>query len=424
MARGNLIANKCRDYMCGHRGCTALIFTAAFLSMFAPYAHAEVIEEFFSIPSSTPKVEIKGSIAQPASPASTARPTIILVGGTYSSADGELYVQPFPEARRGKFWYRDVAMRLAARGYRVIRFDNRGLGSVLRCEKQVGRPLMLTEYAFNVDCLDLNAAGTTTGETRVEDLMAVIDMARARWRSHDVIIVTHSEGIVPAAKLIQAGKIDPLALVLIGGFASSPRDLFHWQLVDRQIEWLHDIASQHNGIITNADIDKLPDAKTRHYSAMDLLKWKNNSFGVQEVVEIKGKLEERYQHDVEELINAPPDAKQLVNLSDSALINVPAVKAVYISELLSDKVSILDRLKDYRGSITFVFGHDDVMINVGTQAKLIAHAKQPARVSVIAIEGMDHWLGSHDHSVNENGMVALIQAVEAASSTTWSSRLK
>ena len=397
-----------------HQKIAAASLLIVFFSTLSASAHAEVGEEYFSIPSSTPKVNIKGSLVQPISAASKELPTIILVGGTYTSGDGELYAPPSGNARLGKFWYRDLALHLAKKGYRVVRFDNRGLGSILRCEKQIGRPLKLTEYAFNPDCFDLNAAGTTTSETRTDDLMQVINMVERRWNSSSLVMITHSEGIIPTAKLTQMGKIHPLAMVFIGGFASSSSDLFHWQLVDREIEWLQDIADRHNGLITNADIDKLPYEKTRHYGPMELLKWETESFDARNLGAIKSRLEARYERELKELVTASPDTTQSINLSDNALANVPVTKASYVADLLSDKTSILDRIKDYRGKVTYIFGQDDVLINVDAQMRYIASSTQPEHLSTIKVQNMNHSLSNPDGSLNRNGLAAIMQAVEVA----------
>lgn len=408
-----VVFGKCRARILRKRHVGVSLLISVFFLTIGRAGHAEAIEEFLSIPSSTPKVDIKVSIVRPALE-SRELPVVIFVGGTYSSADGELYAHAFPGARTGKFWYRDVAFRLADRGYRVVRFDNRGLGSVLRCEKQLGRQVQLDEYFFNTDCLDLNAAGTTSSDTRVQDLMTVIDMARTKWSTDSFILLTHSEGVVPTSKLIEMGKINPLALVFISGFASSSRDLMHWQFVDREIEWLQDIANQHNGVIRNADIDKLPATKTVHYEPMKMLKWESETFGVQNLDAIRARLEERYQNDLKKLLAAPSDAKQYVTVSGGALVRIPVSSLGYITDLLSDKTSILDRIKDYPGSVTYVLGTEDVLVNTAAQARQIASAKHPVRMSAMMINGMDHWLSNPDHSLNEPGMTAVIQAVESA----------
>ena len=313
-------------------------------------------EESFSISTRDKLATIDGSITFPNVTSNEKSVLIIFVGGSYSSRDGETYVRPDRPLRNEKFWYRIVAHSLSNAGFAVVRYDNRGMASVLECEKNSIHQLDPYEYAYSTpQCYNKDAVATTTFESKREDIQSILAMVAKdkRLDAKQVIIIAHSEGTFHVSRLISEKKINPVGVIFLGGPGGSPSETLRWQNIDSQMAWIEKNVRQNGGVISNEKLLKLFEKETPRFKNT-LLTEKIDGWSIVDLPAGKKRLIELYQNDIK-TFSALPATGVLIGAMDSGAINniIFGASRLYLS-LLTDKLRTVDLLKGYRGSVSFI----------------------------------------------------------------------
>ncbi len=129
--------------------------------------------------------------------------------------------------------FKQLSDELLARGMATVRFDQRGV----RCSRYTMPPA-----ARDVDsaCVDRALREKVTPESLRDDVAAVYAFASASpcLDPAKLVVFAHSEGSIHAAALIRAGRLNPRALVFLGGVAERPADVSHWQATEARVSRL------------------------------------------------------------------------------------------------------------------------------------------------------------------------------------------
>ena len=378
-------------------------------------------EESFSISTRDKLATIDGSITFPNVTSNEKSVLIIFVGGSYSSRDGETYVRPDRPLRNEKFWYRIVAHSLSNAGFAVVRYDNRGMASVLECEKNSIHQLDPYEYAYSTpQCYNKDAVATTTFESKREDIQSILAMVAKdkRLDAKQVIIIAHSEGTFHVSRLISEKKINPVGVIFLGGPGGSPSETLRWQNIDSQMAWIEKNVRQNGGVISNEKLLKLFEKETPRFKNT-LLTEKIDGWSIVDLPAGKKRLIELYQNDIK-TFSALPATGVLIGAMDSGAINniIFGASRLYLS-LLTDKLRTVDLLKGYRGSVSFIYGKRDVVIPVNKEIEIIRQDHRLGkRATIIQIDDMDHNFATPDGHISEIGINVLVQEALRLNSAT------
>lgn len=133
--------------------------------------------------------------------------------------------------------FKDLAGRLTAKGFAVLRYDRRGV--------RYG--------AAPAERLDKAVSGTSTVETQRDDLGAVY--ARARTLGpRCVILFGHSEGMAHIARLAASGVKAPTAVIGMGPLLAGPVETVKWQISGRDVASLRMMDKDGDGRTTNEEV--------------------------------------------------------------------------------------------------------------------------------------------------------------------------
>ena len=371
-----------------------------------------ITEEIFSISTTDKLATIDGSITFPNVKSNKKSIPIIFIGGSYSSRDGETYVRPDRPLRNEKFWYRIVAHNLSNAGFAVVRYDNRGMASVLECEKNRTHQLDPYEYALGTpQCYNMDAVATTTFESKREDIQSIFAMMAKdkRLDAKQVIIIAHSEGTFHISRLISEKKINPASVIFLCGPGRSPSETLRWQNIDNQISWIEKHVQQNGGFISSEKILQLFEKETPRFKNI-LLSEKIKGWSIVDLPSGKKRLTELYQNDIKAFSGLPTTGVLTGTMDNGAINNIAfGASRLYLS-LLTDKLRTVDLLKGYRGSVSFIYGKRDAVIPVNKEIATIKQDHQLGkRATIIEIDDMDHNFALPDGHISEIGINALIQ---------------
>ena len=142
------------------------------------------------------------------------------------------------------FVFKDLSKSLNAVGVATLRFDYRGV----HCNSRVNPP--------RTDCVDNNIRKTVTPENIEDDILQLYSYGShfSGIDSAKVGIFAHSEGTLHIARLVGSQRINPKTITFMGMLAESPIGIIHYQMVDRQVDMLFAADADHDGILTNQEI--------------------------------------------------------------------------------------------------------------------------------------------------------------------------
>lgn len=382
---------------------------AFFVLMSSGFASAStnvpLVVERFSVPTSDGLAAVDGVVTFPKVARNTKLTPIVIVGGTAATADNEVYTVPNEPLMREKYWLKDIGDAIASRGYFVVRFNNRGIHSLLDCESVLGRKIYMAEYAQTSVCYNGRAAGTTTFATQAADIKTLFSMLAEDQRIDlkRTIMVVHSEGTQHVASLLNDRLIAPAGIVFIGAPVESPRAITHWQEVGRQIEWVSREIGVRHGFFTNAEITqtyaKALDGNIRRYEP---LLSPYGGWSKENISQLAAQLDENYDKDIKLVMSADPKAPTVATAVDVSAVTLTITSNSHYQSIMSDDRRAIDGIKKFQGRLCFFYGGRDVQIPVSAQIDLIRHTKLSAKSSeVVVLEGIDHGLfGADGHFVD------------------------
>lgn len=228
-----------------------LLFIFAFFSSGLLFAGATAP---FSLKTSDGFATLNGEINYPDSPPNPqGYPLVLLVPGT-GLFDREVYFGNSGTER--DFVFRDLAHAFNAAAIAVARHDYRGVSCNLKtmppCPSCISPQDKMAHYLKS--CVDNQVRGQVTPENMRDDIAQIYSYVRtlANIDSSRLSILGHSEGTVHTAHLV-AGRLSPKAILLMGTVGESPKEIVHWQTVERYMK-IFDWDANHDGILTNQEI--------------------------------------------------------------------------------------------------------------------------------------------------------------------------
>jgi pimeloyl-ACP methyl ester carboxylesterase len=404
---------KTRFFLTNFMAALAMI---ASISVHAENTEPTSKEESFLLPTSDKKTMIHGVISIPKSNHGKKIVPIVFVGGTGSSRDGAAYASPIDPLRLDKYWYRIVAEKLSEAGFSVIRYDNRGIGSGLECDKAAGCSADPWVYAAGpYHCYDKIAAVTTSFNSKREDLLSVFKMIARdkRLDAKRTIVIAHSEGAFHIASLISRKAISPAGVVFIGGPVDSPAALYDWQHVERQVEWMKKVISNNDNYASNKDILERYNIEVKGYDkpiASD-----SDGWALTDLPTIRERLTVMEKEGKSRILSQPGTGIAIGNIED-LITNIPVASASYFQSLMSDETRAIDGLQQYSGSMTFLFGKNDIVIPWKRQIDLIQeNTWEHLPPNIVEVDDMDHNLANPDGTINKEGLEIIVDEVRKMS---------
>jgi pimeloyl-ACP methyl ester carboxylesterase len=155
--------------------------------------------------------------------------------------------------------YRELARALCKAGVAVARYDNRGVScnefTMPECPST--DELEITRH-YLAHCIDFNVRRGITVSTNLEDIQSVYAYVtdRLQIQEEQVVVVAHSEGGLNTARLIGQQRITPRGVVFIGSIVESPKSVFAWQTIDRNIARMMSWDGDADGVVTRADVER------------------------------------------------------------------------------------------------------------------------------------------------------------------------
>jgi pimeloyl-ACP methyl ester carboxylesterase len=370
-------------------------------------------EEHFLLPTTDKKTYIHGVISFPKSSATKKLIPIIFVGGTGSSRDGAAYASPSDPLRLDKYWYRLVAESLSEAGFSVVRYDNRGIGRGLECDKIAGKPADPWVYAAGpYGCYDKVAAITTSFETKRQDLLSIFKMIARdkRLDARKAIVVAHSEGAFHIASLICRKKALPAGILFISSPGDSPAALYDWQHLDRQVEWMQKVITNHGDFASNSEILDAYNNDVKGYDKPIVAD--GDGWALKDLPIVRERLTAMEKEGKFIILSMPENAITYGNI-ENVIINIPMASARYHQSLMSDSTKVVGCLQNYAGKMTFLFGKDDIVIPWKREVELIQQTTWThATPNIVEIDEMDHNLAKPDGVINDEALKTIVDEIK------------
>ncbi len=394
----------------------------AFPSLASTSTLAQISVEYFSEPTTDGKAKLEGSITLP-NPYSVAKLTpVIIVGGSYATSDGDVFVSEADPLWNTKFWFKDLGDKLAAKGLAVIRFNNRGMHSSLDCARIAGKSVNAAEYAANSGCYDAAEAGTTTYATQEADIAEVNAMVEkdSRLDASKTIFIVHSEGAFHVSKVLSDHAIRPAGIVFIGAPMDSPAQTTRWQEVERQAEWIGKSIARNGGYFSNDAINQSfrKDLDGDFYSSAPLMS-DEGGWTKKNLPKLLVQLNDLAARDVKTIMATQPEAPITSPIGDSSsTATIVLAKNLHWHSTMTDSFRPIDAVKAYDGDLRFVYGEDDVSIPAEHAIELIRNAKMSAcSIKIIRPKNADHGLRNADKQLDPKAESAVIAEVVQMSSS-------
>jgi pimeloyl-ACP methyl ester carboxylesterase len=213
--------------------------------------------EPLSILSADGQTSLEGQIDFPPGVLPEREVVLIVPGGWFMDRDG--YMGGCEDERC--LIYRELARALCAAGVTVARYDNRGVScnefTMPPCDAS-GEELQVTRH-YLAHCIDPGVRRTITIATNVDDVESVYAYVARRFHLDEgqAVIVAHSEGGINVARLVGQGRIRPKGMVFVASIAESPKSVFMWQTIDRNVATLMSWDADRDGVVTRTDVERM-----------------------------------------------------------------------------------------------------------------------------------------------------------------------
>lgn len=350
------------------------------------------MSEPFSIPTSDAQTTLRGQIDFPPDARQERQTALIVPGGWFMDRDG--FMGGCEDERC--LMYRDLARALSQAGVTVGRYDNRGVFcnefTMPPCGKSSDELQITRHYLAN--CIDFRVRRGVTVATNLQDIEAVYAylVARLQIPADQVVIVAHSEGGINVARLIGQRRIRPKGVVLIASIAESPKGVFMWQTIDRNVAKMMSWDADQDGVVTRADVERsYPVAPFFYESAirMDELlpetSWSEaalREFFTGRYLLLK---QDALACDPRDPYPTPSPEFELVNASYD-----------WWRQWFQDDTSVIDHLRSYEGEVCFHLGEIDSQTPAQRQIALARDKSVPGRLRFNLHKNRGHALRSSE----------------------------
>ncbi|MBO9667785.1 MAG: hypothetical protein J7501_13360 [Bdellovibrio sp.] len=347
-----------------------LVITALLLSsLFSEAARAQT-EQFHL--TAKDGVSLNGQIDFPAD--SAIKGVILLVPGTGLFDRDVKFGQTNTEK---DLIFKEIAKSLTARHFAVVRFDYRGVN----CNGNSGTAKQ---------CIDNQIRAGVTPENIRDDIETIYNSAIANKKlaGKKVLVFGHSEGSLHLSYLIAQKRIQPHAVIFMGGLAESPQAVIHWQLTERFSSALFEFDSNSDGIVDNDEI------KVGHAKKLNFL----YQLPVEVLFSPKGSWTHQalntYLEDSYQLVKA----EALSHTDDEPMGANGLVQASYRwwKMYFTDNQPVIENLANFKGQIYYLNGSIDSQTNFTRQNDELKRTETAfsLKPQIVKVENMGHSLGA------------------------------
>lgn len=361
-----------------------------FIILLLPFTwiRAHGLSQPFLLKTSDGTTVITGVVETPSTCIRHRCPTILMVGGT------GLFDRDYDFGNSNTnddLLFKKLASRINNQNIVVVRYDYRGV----KCSKRTAPKCKSCQSATEIYksyysyCVDPNVRAKVTPYTIRDDIITVYNFTR----NHENIdptrfaIMAHSEGTLHVAKLVSDKKISPTAMIMLGMMAESPKEIIHWQSVDRNVDSIFKYDTNNNGLIELNE-------RSRYCSGKEILSDRCNEFLPQidmlDRAVITSSVEQNFKKAVEPVLNTP-DSEPFPNSV------MPMASFAWWKMFYMDNIRPIDELYEYDGKISFNNGDLDsqtpglreIPIVLENQLKF----KRAPHVNLF--HGVGHGFGNH-----------------------------
>jgi pimeloyl-ACP methyl ester carboxylesterase len=238
--------------------------------------------------------------------------------------------------------------------------------------------------------LDKAVSGTSTVETQRDDLGAVYTLARESFGGAGacIALLGHSEGIQHIAGLAAADVQPPAMVVGIGAPLQAPRDVFRWQVAERDAFSLRMMDADGDGITTNEEVRAgLSGTPSAVYGALKPYLHPLGKWSPQAISRFVVAQKANYQVARLQALAKPPAAPY-------PNAETPMAQYSWFQSWYTDDVPVAEKLGAWDVPMLFYYGDRDSQVRYEFQQP-VAGALLGSRAEIHVLPGLGHSLGPH-----------------------------
>ena len=311
-----------------------------------------------------------------------------------------------------RYWYREIAKSINDAGFVLLRFDSRGVGSGLECDKAFKHKVNPWEYiSGNSHCYDREAARTSTFLNKEDDFISIVEMLSkdSRFDISRLLIVAHSEGGYHTANLIQQCRINPKGIIFLNTPMESTKDILYWQEVDQYVDWMRRLIKEHHGYVKNEDITNR--LKLDKPTSTKMILSQGNGWSREELTEFRKMLDVNYKDFVQKVLDSPKE-NQTIGSMGGIINNLELGSISYIQYMMTNQTRPIDQLANFKGKLSFIYGRLDQNVPYQKQVDLINKNSEINKKSKVIILDVDHNFASPDGHVDQKSFRTIVQEVQ------------
>lgn len=288
--------------------------------------------------------------------------------------------------------FKQLAKALNQKGIATLRYDYRGVScnyeNVPPCENCQTPQEKLAH--FTQRCFHNDIRAGVTPENMRFDFEQIYHWGEKHDRidPQQILVFAHSEGSVHTAHLIAEQRIQPRAVVLMGGLYESPQSVVKWQLVER----FHD------------NIMKADSNKDQKVTAEEITAYQPNNavlamLPLEMLLPPEG-IESWTSKQLFALLSAQHQAITEATLAADDALPYPSAESVQASMkwwkmFFEDAQDIAPLFAQGKIPVINHLGDADSQVSLERQQAVLAQVKTPHQLSIEKHSGKGHSLGDH-----------------------------
>jgi pimeloyl-ACP methyl ester carboxylesterase len=301
--------------------------------------------------------------------------TVLVVSGSgFVYRDGKMGYSE----NEADYLYKYMSKSFTSKCLMMVRWDYRGVSCDINSKADIDK------------CIDQSVRSKMGYESIKADIESVYNhvLNHRLVDKSNLIVLGHSEGSINTANLIKEQRINPSKLILMGSVTESPQSIIQWQMSTRHYEWLFEMDADKDDIVSNEEIEsgfaksKLTLlGKKESYLSPDG-RWTRESFL---------RLVEKHYIDY---------ANTVLTTDDSEIFKFGKIifaNYSYWKMWFSDRESVLEKLRNYEGKVTYINGDIDSQTPGFRQKKFLDDFKLVIKpeVKFYVIKDIGHAMGKH-----------------------------
>lgn len=286
--------------------------------------------------------------------------------------------------------FKTIAGELVKSGFAVLRYDYRGVKCNKRTMQQAPTDLDAKEklLRFFDLCVDHAVRGSVTPENAREDINTIYRFGELNRRvdASRIIVFGHSEGSLNLSYLIGSGSIQPAGAVFMGGLAESLASVIRWQYIDRIVDTVFAMDSNHDEKVSNDEIRENHKASALNNAPIADLLSPTGFWLREDLHQVRVALYEKEKADA----LSKPD-------------NMPFPSEKYVQGsyrwwkmFFQDETPVISLLKNFKKQVIYINGTRDAQTDFARQRRAIEQFASMFEIppKIKRIKNTGHGLGS------------------------------